>query len=202
MSRRGGPENIVVFDHPDATFVGKSLDELAQARGIDPVRMALELQYEGYRDRIGGARLRGFSVWEEDLKTLMKLPWVATSTDAGITLTSDRPVHARFYGSYPRKLRRYALDEGVLSLEDAVRSASSLPAQILGLRDRGLVREGFHADLAVLDLGKLADKATFFEPHQYSDGVEYVFVNGETVVAAGSPTAKLPGLVLKPPPAE
>ncbi len=198
MSRRGGPENIVVFDHPDATFVGKSLDELAQARGIDPVRMALELQYEGYRDRIGGARLRGFSVWEEDLKTLMKLPWVATSTDAGITLTSDRPVHARFYGSYPRKLRRYALDEGVLSLEDAVRSSTSLPAQILGLRDRGLVREGFHADLVVLDLGKLADKATFFEPHQYSDGVEYVFVNGESVVAAGSPTAKLPGLVLKP----
>ncbi|HUG81887.1 MAG TPA: amidohydrolase family protein, partial [Bryobacterales bacterium] len=85
-----------------------------------------------------------------------------------------------------------------LSLEDAVRSATSLPAQILGLRDRGLVREGFHADLVVLDLGKLADKATFFEPHQYSDGVEYVFVNGEAVVAAGSPTAKLPGLVLKP----
>ena len=198
MSRRGGPENIVVFDHPDSTFVGKSLDELAQARGIDPVRMALELQYEGYRDRIGGARLRGFSVWEEDLKTLMKLPWVATSTDAGITLPSDRPVHARFYGSYPRKLRRYALDESVLSLEDAVRSSTSLPAQILGLRDRGMVREGFRADLVVLDLGKLADKATFFEPHQYSEGPEYVFVNGQAVVSAGKPTAKLAGEVLKP----
>jgi len=198
MSRRGGPENIVVFDHPDSTFVGKTLDQLAQARGIDPIRMALELQYEGYRDRIGGARLRGFSVWEEDLKTLMKLPWVATSTDAGITLTSDRPVHARFYGSYPRKLRRYVIDEGVLSLEDAVRSATSLPAQILGLRDRGLVREGFHADLVVLDLANLADKATFFEPHQYSEGVDYVFVNGQTVVANGHPTGELAGEVLRP----
>lgn len=200
MSRRGGPENIVVFDHPDSTFVGKTLDELAQARGIDPIRMALELQYEGYRDRIGGARLRGFSVWEEDLKTLMKLPWVATSTDAGITLTSDRPVHARFYGSYPRKLRRYALDEEVLSLEDAVRSATSLPAQILGLRDRGMVREDFHADLVVLDLGKVADKATFFEPHQPSEGVDHVFVNGQALVTRGQPTGELPGEVLKPTP--
>ena len=198
MSRRGGPENIIVFDHPDSTFVGKTLDQLAQARGIDPIRMALELQYEGYRDRIGGARLRGFSVWEEDLKTLMKLPWVATSTDAGITLTSDRPVHARFYGSYPRKLKRYTIDEGVLSLEDAVRSATSLPAQILGLRDRGLVREGFQADLVVLDLANLADKATFFEPHQYSEGVDYVFVNGQAVVANGRPTGELSGEVLKP----
>ena len=198
MSRRGGPENIIVFDHPDATFVGKTLDQLAQARGIDPIRMALELQYEGYRDRLGGARLRGFSVWEEDLKTLMKQPWLATSTDAGITLTSDRPVHARFYGSYPRKLRRYALDEGVLSLEDAVRSSTSLPAQILGLRDRGMVREGFHADLVILDLEKLADKATFFEPHQYSEGVDYVFVNGVAVVTEARPTGDLPGEVLKP----
>lgn len=198
MSRRGGPENIIVFDHPDSTFVGKTLDQLAQARGIDPIRMALELQYEGYRDRIGGARLRGFSVWEEDLKTLMKLPWVATSTDAAITLKTDKPVHARFYGSYPRKLKRYAIDEGVLSLEDAVRSATSLPAQILGLRDRGLVREGFHADLVVLDLANLADKATFFEPHQYSEGVDYVFVNGKAVVANGRPTGELSGEVLKP----
>jgi N-acyl-D-amino-acid deacylase len=198
MSRRGGPENIVVFDHPDSTFVGKTLDELAQARGIDPIRMALELQYEGYRDRIGGARLRGFSVWEEDLKTLMKQPWLATSTDAGIALTSDRPVHARFYGSYPRKLRRYALDEGVLSLEDAVRSSTSLPAQILGLRDRGMVREGFHADLVVLDLEKVADKATFFEPHQYSEGVDYVFVNGQALVEAGRSTGQLAGKVLLP----
>jgi N-acyl-D-aspartate/D-glutamate deacylase len=107
-------------------------------------------------------------------------------------------VHARFYGSYPRKLRHYALDESVLSLEDAVRSSTSLPAQILGLRDRGMVREGFRADLVMLDLGKLADKATFFEPHQYSEGLEYVFVNGQAVVSAGKPTAKLAGEVLKP----
>ena len=196
MSRRGGPENIVVFDHPDPTFVGRSLDSLASARGISAVQMALEIQYEGYRDRHGGARLRGFSVWEEDLKTLMAQPWMATSTDAGITLPDDGPMHARFYGSYPRKLHRYALEGGVVSLEDAIRSSTSLPAQIMGIRNRGLVREGFHADLAILDLDKLRDKATFVEPHQYSEGVDYVLVNGMVVVEEGRPTEALAGRVL------
>ncbi len=116
IARRGGPENIVVFDHPDRSFIGKSLDALATARGITPVQMALELQYEGYRDRPGGARLRGFSVWENDVDAIMSQSWTATSTDAGIALPEDGPdVHARFYGSYARKLRRYALDRGVIS---------------------------------------------------------------------------------------
>lgn len=198
MSRRGGPENIVVFDHPERGLIGKTLDELARARGIDPVQMALELQYEGYRDRLGGARLRGFSVWEEDLKLLMRQPWMATSTDAGIALPEDGPVHARFYGSYPRKLRRYALDGGAIRLEDAVRSSTSLPAQILGLADRGLVREGFWADLVVLDPARLRDTATFFEPHRHSEGIELVLVNGVAVLEDGKLTGALPGRVLEP----
>lgn len=198
MSRRGGPENIVVFDHPDRRLIGKTLEELAAARGIGPVQMALELQYEGYRDRLGGARLRGFSVWEEDLRLLMAQPWMATSTDAGVALPEDGPVHARFYGSYPRKLRRYALDGGPMRLEDAVRSSTSLPAQILGLRDRGLVREGFWADLVVLDPGRLRDTATFFEPHRHSEGIDLVLVNGVAVLEGGKLTGALPGQVLAP----
>jgi N-acyl-D-amino-acid deacylase len=197
MSRRGGPENIVVFDHPDKSFVGRSLDHLAAARGIGPVEMALQLQYEGYRDRLGGARLRGFSVWEQDLKALMAQPWMATSTDAGIALPEDGPVHARFYGSYPRKLRRYALDDNVIRLEDAIRSSTSLPAQILGLRGRGLLRAGFWADLVVIDLAKVEDKATFTDPHQYSEGIELVLVNGQPVVEGGRPAGALAGKVLQ-----
>jgi N-acyl-D-amino-acid deacylase len=199
-SRRGGPENVVVFEHPDPSFIGKSVDELARARGITPVQMALELQYEGFRDRPGGARLRGFSVWENDVEALMAQPWTATSTDAGIALPEDGPdVHARYYGSYPRKLRRYALERGVISVEHAVRSSTSLPAQILGINDRGLVRAGLVADLAVLDLESIRDRATFEQPHQHSEGVDYVLVNGRFVMDGAHPTGELPGTVLRPP---
>lgn len=197
ISRRGGPENVVVMEHPDKTFVGKSVDDLAKARGISPVQMALELQYEGYRDRPGGARLRGFSVWETDAEAIMAQPWTATSTDAGIALPADGPdVHARFYGSYPRKIRHYALDRGAITLEAAIRSSTSLPAQILRLPDRGLIRPGLAADLVVLDLDRLRDRSTFFEPHQYADGVDYVLVNGKFVVDGGKATGELAGVVL------
>jgi N-acyl-D-amino-acid deacylase len=200
IARRGGPENVVVMEHPDKSFVGKSVDQLAKARNISPVQMALELQYEGYKDRPGGARLRGFSVWETDMDAFMTQPWTATSTDAGIALPEDGPdVHARFYGSYPRKIRHFALDRGVISVENAIRSSTSLPAQILRLPDRGLLRAGFVADLAVLDLENLRDKATFFEPHQYAEGVDYVLVNGKLVVDGGKPTGELPGAVLRRP---
>jgi N-acyl-D-amino-acid deacylase len=197
MARRGGPENIVVFDHPDHSFVGKSLDALATARGITPVQMALELQYEGYRDRPGGARLRGFSVWEEDVDAIMAQPWNATSTDAAIALPEDGPdTHARFYGSYPRKLRRYALDRGVITIENAVRSSTSLPAQIMGIHDRGLLREGLAGDVVIFDPATVRDKATFSEPHQYAEGIDFVLVNGKFVVEGGKLTGALPGVVL------
>jgi N-acyl-D-amino-acid deacylase len=199
ISRRGGPENVVVFEHPDAAFIGKSVDELAKRRGITAVQMALELQYEGFRDRPGGARLRGFSVWEDDVDALMAQTWTATSTDAGIALPEDGPdVHARFYGSYPRKFHRYALERGVISVEHAVRSSTSLPAQILGLRDRGLIRPGLVADVVVMDLERVRDRATFSEPHQYPEGIDYVIVNGRFAVDAGKPTGDLHGMVLHP----
>ena len=112
-------------------------------------------------------------------------------------MPADGPdVHARYYGTFPRKIRHYALDRSTISVEAAIRSMTSLPAQILGLRDRGQLREGTVADVAVLDLGKLRDASTFFDPHRYAEGVEYVWVNGVTVVERGAPTWKLPGRVL------
>jgi N-acyl-D-amino-acid deacylase len=122
---------------------------------------------------------------------------VATSTDAGISLP-DGPAstNARFYGSFPRKIRHYAIDRRAISIESAIRSSTSLPATIMGLKDRGLIREGMAADLVVLDLTTIRDKATFFEPHQYSDGVEYVFVNGVAVVDGSKITWALPGKVI------
>jgi N-acyl-D-amino-acid deacylase len=197
IERRGGAENVVVFDYPDSSAIGKTLAAIAAARRLDPVDAAIRLQLEGYRGRPGGARLRGFSMAELDVEAYAAQPWVATSTDGDITLPEDGPTaHARFYGSFPRKIRRYALERGIISLEDAVRSMTSLAAQILGLRDRGLVREGHAADLVVFDPERLNDRATFAEPHRHSEGVEVVLVNGVPVLRDGRVTGALAGRVL------
>ncbi len=196
MERRGTAENIVVFEYPDSTYIGKSLAQVAADLGTTPVEVAIKLQLEGFRERPGGARLRGFSISEYDIEAYAARPWVATASDAGASLPGRGSRHPRGYGTFPRKIRWYAMERGVLSIEDAIRSASSLPAQILGLRNRGLVREGFAGDIAVLDLARLRDRATFFEPHQYADGVEYVLVNGQPVVDGGRLTGALPGQVI------
>ena len=196
---RGGAENIVVFDYPDRTLIGRSVAEIAAERGISAVDAAIQLQLEGMRDRRGGGRLRSFSFSEEDIENFGAQPWVATASDGGIVLPEDGPaVHARYYGTFPRKIREYALDRGVLSVENAVRSMTTLPAQILGLRNRGQVREGFVADVVVLDLEQVRDMATFTDPHQYATGIDYVLVNGSFVVDGGSPTGMLPGVVITP----
>jgi len=194
--QRGGPGNIVVLDHPDRAFIGKTLGELAAARGVTVVEMAYLLQFEGYRDQFGGATIRGFSMSEEDIRKFTVQPWVATASDAGVSLPGEPFIHSRYYGTFPRKIRKYALDEKLIPVEQAVRSMTGLPAEILELDDRGYVREGYVADLAVLDLGALRDLSTFFEPHQYPAGVPYVQVNGRFVVDAGEITWTLPGKIL------
>lgn len=197
ISRRGGAENVVVFEYTDKSLYGKSLADIAKLWRVDPVEAAIQIQMEGLPNRAGGARMRGFSMAEPDMEAYAKQPWVATSTDAGIALPTDGPAtHARFYGSFPRKIRHYALDRGAISLESAIRSSTSLPAQIMGLRDRGQIREGMAADLVVFDLATIRDKATFFEPHQYSEGIEHVFVNGVAVVDGTKLTWALPGKVI------
>jgi N-acyl-D-amino-acid deacylase len=198
IRRRGGPAKVVIFDYPDSSFIGKSLADIAALRQLDPVETALALQFEGYPNRQGGARMRGFSMSQLDIEAYAAMPWVATSTDGGIALPEDGAgTHARFYGTFPRKIRHYALDRGVLSLEDAVRSATSLPAQILGLRDRGIIRQGAAADLVVFDVNRIRDTATFFEPHQYAEGIDFVLINGQFAVDGGRATGSLSGTVLR-----
>ena len=118
IRRRGGAGNIVVYDYTDKALYGKSLADIAGAWKIDPVEAAIRIQMEGLPDRPGGARMRGFSMSEMDMELIARQPWVATSTDAGIALPADGPTtHARFYGSFTRKIRHYALDRGVITLE-------------------------------------------------------------------------------------
>ncbi len=196
IRRRGAASNIVVFEYPDSTFIGQSLATLADQHGVDPVEMAIRIQLDGFPTRPGGARLRGFSMSEADVEAYARQPWMATTSDGGIALPGGPPVHPRFYGTFPRKLAYYAKARGVLSLPDAIRSATSLPAQILGLRSRGQVREGFHADLVVVDMDALQDRATAFDPHQYPDGIVHVLLGGTFAVEAGQPTGRLIGQVL------
>jgi len=195
---RGGAENIVVFDYPDKRYIGRNLESIARERNLSPVDAAITLQLEGFPDRPGGARLRSFSFAESDVEAFARQPWTATASDGGIALPEDGPdVHPRYYGTFPRKIRVYALDRRVISVEHAIRSMTSLPAQILGLHDRGVIRDGAAADLAVIDLDSLRDNATFTAPHQHSSGVDYVLVNGAFVVDQGKTTAALPGQVLR-----
>lgn len=197
IRRRGGAENITVYEFTDKSLYGKSLADIARLWKLDPVETAIKIQLEGLNERNGGARMRGFSMAEIDMETIAKQPWVATSTDGGIAMPADGPsTHARFYGSFTRKIRHYALERGAISLEHAIRSSTSLPARIMDLKDRGQIREGFAADLVVFDLATIRDKATFFEPHQHSEGIDYVFVNGTAMVEAGKLTHARPGKIL------
>jgi N-acyl-D-amino-acid deacylase len=197
IRRRGGADNITVYEYTDKSLYGKSLAEIARLWKLDPVEAAIKIQIEGLPERNGGARMRGFSMAEFDMEHIAKQVWVATSTDGGIAMPADGPsTHARFYGSFTRKIRHYSIDRAAITLEHAIRSSTSLPARIMDLRDRGQLREGYAADIVIFDLATIRDKATFFEPHQHSEGIEYVFINGTAVVDAGKVTHARPGKIL------
>ncbi|MBO6575218.1 MAG: amidohydrolase family protein [Rhodothermales bacterium] len=198
IRRRGGADRVVVLDAPDSTLEGRSLRDIAVEVGQDPVGAALWLQLNGDPGRRGGVRLRGFSMDEQDVDRYAGKDWVATASDAGIALKTDGRVHPRYWGTFPRKIRRYAMDRQALSVADAVRSSTSLPAMLLGLKDRGQVREGFVADLAVIDLERIRDHATSFDPHAEPEGVVHVFLAGEAIQEHGVRSGSLNGRVLRP----
>jgi N-acyl-D-amino-acid deacylase len=198
IRRRGGADRLVIVDSPGDRYTGRTLGELAAARGVDPVDMAIRLQLEGESRLRGGVRIMGASMTEEDVGAYARQPWAAIASDAGIALPTDGAVHPRLYGTFPRALRSAVQGDDALSLEAAVRSMTSLPATILGLADRGLVRPGFAADLVILDPAGVADTATHADPHRYARGIAHVLVGGRAVVAHGQPTWALPGQVLSP----
>ena len=197
IDRRGGAARIIITDFPDQKYVQKSLQFVADDLKVSAVDAAIWLQLNG-ADRAGGARMRGFSLSEIDLDHIMQQDFTATCTDGDIARLGQGLPHARFYGTMARKIRYYSLDRGVISLPHAIRSMTSLAAQIIGLKDRGLVQKGYWADLVVFDPRTIADKATFTEPHQYPTGIPFVFVNGVAVVDEGKMTGATPGKVLTP----
>jgi N-acyl-D-aspartate/D-glutamate deacylase len=134
---------------------------------------------------------------EEDVKTVMRVPWVSIGSD-GSALNLDYPgkPHPRSFGTNPRVLGKYTREEKTLSLENAVRKMTSLPAQVLGLKDRGVIREGCWADLVVFDPDAVADSATYENPKRYPKGIDYVLVNGAVVVDQGNHTGARPGKII------
>ena len=136
---------------------------------------------------------------DEDIATILRFPACAVSTDSSTRdrpSTTLRPAHPRDYGSFANILGRYARDEGLLSLEDAVRKMTSLPASFLGLQDRGAIRLGAWADLTVFDAEEIENRSTFGDPDRYPSGIKYVLVNGLVAAEEGERTENLSGKVL------
>ncbi len=142
-----------------------------------------------------------FTMCEDDVRTVLGYPQTCIGSDAGVRavdgVTARGKPHPRAFGTFPRIFKHYVRDTKVLSLEEAVRRATGLPAARLGLRDRGLLAEGHYADIVVFDPASIADIATYEDPYRYPDGIRHVFVNGVSVVRAGSVTGSRPGRLLR-----
>lgn len=175
-------------------YEGMRVVEIAAALGVaDPADVVIDLM------AAEGGSISGVfhTMSEEDVRLIMRQPWVSVASDgSAINLEAAGVPHPRNYGTVPRVLGHYVRDEGVLGLEDAVRKMTSLPAQVLGLADRGQVREGFVADIAVFDPARIAETNSFENPKSYAIGIPYVLVNGTLVIDDGEHTGARPGRVL------
>jgi N-acyl-D-aspartate/D-glutamate deacylase len=191
-ARDGGKSVRIASYPPKPAWRGKDLDAIAKAEGRPALEIVLEIEQNG------GAGVVSFGMSEEDVRLIMKQPWVATASDGGSMVpTPDTVPHPRSYGCFPRKIGRYALDDKVVTLEHALRSASGLPADVLKLPERGYLKAGWYADVVAFDPATFRDSATFDEPHQYAPGVRYLFVNGKLVIAEGKYDGALAGKVLR-----
>jgi predicted amidohydrolase YtcJ len=192
LERRDGGNSIRIARYtPRPERVGKDLAAIAVSENTTPVDVVIDIQ------RHGGAQAISFGMTEDDVRTVMRHDFVATASDgsAHVAGGGDQP-HPRSYGTYPRKVR-YALDEKVLTLEQAIRSSSALPAEILHLPDRGVIRTGAIADIVVFDPVTFRDAATFDQPTRTAPGVAYLFVNGVAAIADGQQQQALPGRALR-----
>jgi N-acyl-D-amino-acid deacylase len=182
---------VVASYNANPQFNGKSIAEIAR-KNLDA---QIEQIFEMYK--AGGAGMVFHKMSEDDVRRIMRAPFTMIASDSSVRTFGAGVPHPRGYGNNARVLGFYVRDLHLITLEDAVRKMTSLPAQTFRLRDRGLVREGCAADLVIFDEGKIADQATFDRPHQYPVGINRVIVNGETVFADGQMTAARPGQALR-----
>jgi N-acyl-D-aspartate/D-glutamate deacylase len=178
---------------------GKTLAELAKAKNQEPIETLFDILIED--DAFTAVSVFGMS--EPDIALALKQPWVSIGTDWSGTapngLLGQEHSHPRGYGTFPRILRKYVREEHLLTLEDAIRKFTSLPAQRMRLADRGVIKQGMWADIVIFDPDQIRDLATFEQPNQLSVGMRFVLVNGVPVIAEGTATNALPGKVLRGP---
>ena len=197
-----GPEAILissVLEPKLHDLQGRRISEIAKMQGKDPIDTICDLLIEDH----GATSVSVFGMQESDVELALKQPWVSVDNDAEGTspegiLGRDHP-HPRAYGTFPRVLAKFVREEKLLTLPDAIRKFSALPAQRMRITDRGVLKEGMWADVVVFDPEKVHDVATFDNPNQFSVGMDYVLVNGELVIDNGKMTSALPGKVLRGP---
>jgi N-acyl-D-aspartate/D-glutamate deacylase len=191
LERRGGADRLQFRSYdPDSTIEGRTLAEVATDRGEDPLTTALDLIEEGSPGVVS------FNMLASDVERFMRQPWTMTSSDGGLGPMGEGVPHPRNYGAFPRKLRKYVRETETVDLGFAVRSMTQLPASVFGMDDRGRLQPGARADLVVLDLAAVDDPATFQSPHQLSEGVRHVIVNGTLARHDDAATGARPGRVL------
>ncbi len=196
MRAAGGAENvlIVVLRKPELKpMIGKTLAGIARERGVSPEDAAMDL-VAGDESRVGAIY---FLMSEDQVRRKVALPFMSFGSDGtavsaeGVFLESN--LHPRGYGNFARVFARYVRDEKLVTVQEAVRRMTSLPAAVLGLRDRGTLKAGYHADVVVFDPATIQDHATYVKPHQYATGVSQVVVNGVLALENGEPTEARPG---------
>ncbi|MFC1514213.1 amidohydrolase family protein, partial [candidate division KSB1 bacterium] len=192
IDRRGGPETLVIVSYSrNHDFDGKSLLEISRTLNKTVVDTAIDLVLNGSPSIIS------FNMQDSDINYFIKKPYVMTGSDGNIPTFGNGKPHPRSYGTFPRKIRKYVIEENVISMEQAIRAATYLPAQMLGLKDRGLIKEDYKADIVMFDPEKITDTAVFEEPHQYSEGIEFLIINGTIVIENGEYNGKLAGKAIR-----
>ena len=191
---RGADGTIIARYVPDESLEGKNLEEIAESMGTTPAEAALRI-YEKSE-----AMVVIFGMTEEDVETFAAPPLVAVASDGSSmstegVLSAGKP-HPRSYGTNPRFIQKFVNDKKLVSIQEAIRKMTSMPAQRLGLTNRGRLTPGYAADIVIMDLPNVEEKATFVDPHQYPKGITHVIVNGEIVIKDEEFTGKTPGKMI------
>jgi N-acyl-D-amino-acid deacylase len=193
IARRGGADTLMISRYAaNPSFEGQRLSVLAAKAGVAPEEYALQLLEKG------DASLVSFNMSEGDIEGIMRQQWTMTCTDGDLVRMGEGVPHPRAYGAFARKLKKYVAERGTIDIANAVRSMTTLPAAVFGLKDRGQLRPGAFADILIFDLSKVNDAATYEKPHQLSEGIDDIIVNGELARHNGKFSSALAGRVLRP----
>jgi len=195
-----GPESVLIgaVQNPALKSIqGKTVADVARDWKLDPIDALCEILIRDH----AFTEVAVFAMSEADVSMAVAQPWVAFNNDSQGTaptgLLGEEHPHPRAYGTFPRVLRKFVREDKLITLEEAIRKMSALPAQKLRLADRGVLKAGMWADIVVFDPATVTDLATFAEPNQLSKGMDYVLVNGVPVIAAGAATGARPGRILR-----